>query len=327
MPERKPKVYVTEEKLNIIKMLYTEKPAREIASLTKLSYSTVIKTIKKIVDSSDEVHFNEIFSKPGRKPTNNVSLYSEIRDIVGNDNSLTQVGIRERLSRRISQPQISRHLKNAGLKRKRLRKRPVALLTEENSRKRIDFCSSVMGFTNRNILFLDESGFNLHTSSNYGYAEVNRDPVTYQPNSKGRNISLCAIISINGVEHHKLVDGAYNIERFSEFISECYQKGVFQRNPLLIMDNVRFHHSDPVKQILLQFGVECLFLPPYNPELNPIENLFSTIKNNLYSIRPRAVSRVDLLNNVERSISMLSGTLTEYYRSFWGKVSAILNRQ
>ena len=155
-----------------------------------------------------------------------------------------------------------------------------------------------MGFTNRNILFLDESEFNLHTSPNYGYAEVNQDSVIYQPNSFGKNISLCAIIIINGVEHHKLIDGTYNNLWFSEFISESFQKILFQRNPLLIMDNVRFHHSDSVKQIIIQFEVESLFLAPYNPELNPIEHWFSVIKNNLYLIRHRATSRIDLLNNI-----------------------------
>jgi hypothetical protein len=221
MTERKLKVYVNEEKYNHVKLLYTEKSANEIAILTSLSYSTVIKTIQKIINCADEASFTEIFSKSGRKPMDKAELYSELRGIVGGDNSLTQVGIQERLSVRCSQSQISRHLKNAGLKRKRLRKRPFALLTEENKRKRIEFRSKIMGYTTRNILFLDESGFNLHTSSNYGYAEVNQDPVTYQPNSRGKNISLCAIISINGIEHFKIVDGAYNIERFSCFISEC----------------------------------------------------------------------------------------------------------
>ncbi|KAF7686015.1 Histone-lysine N-methyltransferase SETMAR [Cucumispora dikerogammari] len=184
-----------------------------------------------------------------------------------------------------------------------------------------------MGFTNRNILFLDESGFNLHTSSNYGYAEVNQDSVSYQPNSRGKNISLCAVISINGLEHHKLIEGAYNIENFREFLSECFQKGIFRRNPLLIMDNVRFHHSESINQLLNQFGVERLFLPPYNPELNPIENLFSFIKSKLSAIRPRATTRMALIANIQVALNMVPVGLSEYFRSFWEKVSEILNRQ
>ena len=139
MVERKQKTCVTEEKINLIKLLYTQKSAKEIASTTNLSNPTVVKTIQRIVNSSDEIAFNIIFSKSVKKPTDNSSLYSEIRDMDGNDNSLTQIGIQEKLSRMISQSYISKHLKKADLKRKRLRKGPVALLTEENSRKGINF--------------------------------------------------------------------------------------------------------------------------------------------------------------------------------------------
>jgi transposase len=99
------------------------------------------------------------------------------------------------------------------------------------------------------------------------------------------------------------------------------------KKPLLIMDDVRFHHSEIIKQILSKFRVEYLFLPPYNPELNLIENLFSVIKCKLNTIRPRATSKTSLINNIERSIGMIIGGLSEYYRSFWERVSSILNRQ
>ena len=49
MVERKQKVYVTEEKFYIIRMLYEQKPIKEMASMTNLSYQTVVKTIKKLL--------------------------------------------------------------------------------------------------------------------------------------------------------------------------------------------------------------------------------------------------------------------------------------
>jgi transposase len=93
------------------------------------------------------------------------------------------------------------------------------------------------------------------------------------------------------------------------------------------MDNVWFHYSDSVQQIVVQFRVECLFLPLSNTEQNPIEKLFSSIKSNLYSFRPSAISKVNLLYNIERSISIFPNGLSEYYRSFRVKVSVILKRQ
>jgi hypothetical protein len=85
-------------------------------------------------------------------------------------------------------------------------------------------------------------------------------------------------MSINSVEHHNPIEGGYNIEMVSESASGCFQKGVFQRNLLLILYNVKFHYFDPAKQILIQFGVKYLFLPSYNSELNPIDFCFLRLK-------------------------------------------------
>ena len=72
-----------------------------------------------------------------------------------------------------------------------------------------------------NILFLDEAGFNLHTSTNYGYFPVNKDAVLYQPASRGRNLSLCAIISKNGIKNYQIKEGAFNKEFFVSFLKKC----------------------------------------------------------------------------------------------------------
>ena len=69
-----------------------------------------------------------------------------------------------------------------------------------------------------------------------------QDAVLYQPASKGRNLSLCGLISISGIQHYKLVDGAFNRDRFVEFLTECSQKNVFTPNTILVLDSVRFHH-------------------------------------------------------------------------------------
>ncbi len=177
----------------------------------------------------------------------------------------------------------------------------------------------------RRILFLDESGFNLHTSTNYGYSGVNEDAFMFQPASKGQNISLCAIIANNGVQHFKLIDGSYNRKNFVSFLNECHQRGVFENNPILVMDNVRFHHCHEIGNYLDSINVESIYLPPYSPDLNPIENVFSCTKERLNVIRPRATRRDELKRNITEVVENL-GELREYYRSFWERVNAINNR-
>ncbi len=147
----------------------------------------------------------------------------------------------------------------------------------------------------------------------------------FQPKSKGHNISLCGLISMNGVEHFKIVDGAYNREVFIAFLVECNEKGVFRNNPILIMDNVRFHHCDKIKLYLSSIDVEVIYLPAYSPDLNPIENVFSCIKNRLNMIRPRAITRDELKENIRTVVESLDN-LIEYFRSFWSRVNEINNR-
>ncbi|KAF7692163.1 hypothetical protein CDIK_2494 [Cucumispora dikerogammari] len=154
---------------------------------------------------------------------------------------------------------------------------------------------------------------------------VNEDAFLYQPASKGQNISLCGIISNNGWEHGKLIDGSYNRECFMGFLVECGQKDIFSNNPVIILDNVRFHHCEEIVFYLSSIGVEVMLLPAYSPDLNSIENVFGTIKSRLNAQDPRASTREQLKHNIETVINEV-GELREYYRIFWERVNAISNR-
>ena len=173
---------------------------------------------------------------------------------------------------------------------------------------------------------MDESGFNLHTSNNCGYFPVAKDAVLYQPASRGRNVSMCGIISKSGVEHYKPIDGGYNREIFATFLSECSQKGLFNNNVVLIFDNVRFHHRAEIKTFLESLDVEIMYFPAYSPDFNPIENVFSCIKQRLDRMRPRATTIAQLKQNVIEVTENL-GNFTEYYRHFWQKLNEIVNRR
>ena len=186
------------------------------------------------------------------------------------------------------------------------------------------FSSNILGKLSKRILFLDESGFNLHTSNNYGYSPVAENAVLYQPASRGRNVSMRGIISNSGVEHYKLIDGGNNREIFATFLSKCSQKGLFNNNVVLVLDNVRFHHCAKIKTFLESLDVEIMYLPAYSPELNPIEKVFSCIEQRLDRIRPRATTIAQLKQNVTEVMENL-GSFTEYYRHFWQKMNEIVN--
>lgn len=85
-----------------------------------------------------------------------------------------------------------------------------------------------------------------------------------------------AIVAIctNGVLQYKLVDGAANGGIFREFLNELQPH--LPHHAVIVMDNVRFHHSHLVQEWAAnhQHAVRVEYLPPYSPELNPIEEFF-----------------------------------------------------
>lgn len=319
---------MTLELFNLIIRMHGTTSKAELCQITNLSITAVNKAIRFIEETpEDEKPDFNLYSKPkGRKKKDKDFKYTAIRKKMGEDNSLTLRGCAEQLDYTISVSQMSRDVRAAGLKRKRLRKRANVLLSERNISARRTFCAEISGRINKRILFLDESGFNLHTSCNYGYSMAGTEPVLYQPASRQKNISLLAIVSISRVDHFKLKEGAYNTESFLDFLVECNNNTVFTDNTVLVMDNVKFHHAGAVKTFLKSLNVEVIYLPPYSPDLNPIENLFSSIKANLNAIRPRASTKSALIENIANVIES-SGSLAGFYRSFWRRVHKVLNGQ
>lgn len=100
-----------------------------------------------------------------------------------------------------------------------------------------------------------------------------------------------AIVAItkNGMLLYKLVDGAANAVVFEEFLNEMVN--VLPENAVIVMDNVRFHHGYRVHQWASSHPLITIeYLPPYSPELNPIEEFFHMEKS-LYRKKNRPIAR------------------------------------
>ncbi|KAF7675932.1 hypothetical protein CDIK_4517, partial [Cucumispora dikerogammari] len=184
---------------------------------------------------------------------------------------------------------ISRLVRGCFLTRKRLKKRCSVVNTEDHFERLREYTSAFSRLGGRNILFLNESGFNLHTSINYGYYPIGISPIKHQPASKRHNLFFCAIISRTGIISTKIIDGGYNSEKFGDFLDISANVGAFSNSPILIMDNASIHKTQFILNKLEDYDVEVKILPPYSSDLNPIENCFSIINSRLDRIRPRAI--------------------------------------
>lgn len=139
------------------------------------------------------------------------------------------------------------------------------------------------------LIFIDEAGSKLGMSSNYARAENGERAVCKEPKNKGKNISIVGAIAITGVVAMMYCLSTMNACGFQNFI-ENYLVPNLEPGKIVIMDNINFHLSKRVEDLIESAGARVVFLPPYSPELNPIENLWSKLKSYLRKKMPITLS-------------------------------------
>jgi transposase len=178
--------------------------------------------------------------------------------------------------------------------RKRLQKIPV----ERNSDRVVDlrrsYCEIISNVPSDSLIFLDETGFNLHTSYNYGYSPAGQPAVIGLPANRGRNLSLITTISMYGLVSYAIIDGPVNGDVFSSYLEIDMLPRLQKRIPTVVMDNARIHHVAKVSKWATDNGIQIQYLPPYSPQLNPVENLYASIKMKLNNTRPHPSSTEEL---------------------------------
>ncbi|CAG8702315.1 4957_t:CDS:1 [Cetraspora pellucida] len=131
----------------------------------------------------------------------------------------------------------------------------------------------------RNMVYIDETGFNLHLSKLKSRVHRGQPAIRKVISNREKNISVIAAINENGVLHYKSILGSVNSEIFAIFIDELLR--IILNRKFLVMNNIHFHKSDIVKEIVEDTTHQILYLLSYSPFLNLIENCFSKIKNSI----------------------------------------------
>ena len=111
-------------------------------------------------------------------------------------------------------------------------------------------------------------------------------PTTHRFLSRGKRINAIAAISSNGILTVDLLEGSVTCERFYDFVRGSLIPNMLPFNgvnsqSIAVTDNCAIHHLQEVKQLFRDSGILLFFLPPYSPDLNPIEEAFSYVKTYL----------------------------------------------
>jgi transposase len=130
---------------------------------------------------------------------------------------------------------------------------------------------------------IDEAGFYVTEYPRYGYAlkgtKVIRK-ISHKVLSPARKVSLVLAIDQGRVIAWKINDRAFNRNSFREFIQNDLAPKI-QAGSSIVMDNIAFHRNDAVKKAIQSAGMKAVYIPPYSPDFNPIEEVFSWLKRRL----------------------------------------------
>jgi transposase len=128
-------------------------------------------------------------------------------------------------------------------------------------------------------VFIDESGF--HTSMTRPRARAPRGERAYAkvPRNRGKNTTLIASLTLEGMMGEAMtIEGATDARAFEAYI-EHFLAPTLTEGQVVVLDGLGAHRTDKVRELIEAKGADLLFLPSYSPDLNPIEEAFSKIKN------------------------------------------------
>jgi transposase len=136
------------------------------------------------------------------------------------------------------------------------------------------------------LVFLDESGARTNMTRLYGRAPVGQRVVSKVPHGHWKTCTMLCAVRLSGPLAAVTLDGAVDADTFLVYIREVL---VPQLRPgdVVVLDNLQAHKASGVKQAVETAGAILVYLPPYSPDFNPIENMWSKVKSHLRRLATR----------------------------------------
>jgi transposase len=155
---------------------------------------------------------------------------------------------------------------------------------------RQDYRQRLTALDLRRLKCVDESGVNLAMTRLYGRAPAGERVVGSVPQHYGQRVTMLGAMGVQGLQAVMTVDGATDADVFRTYVTQVLGP-TLTRGAMVVMDNLPAHKAVGVQQALARRGARRLYLPPYSPDLSPIEPCWSKVKTALRKVkaRPRAV--------------------------------------
>ena len=223
----------------------------------------------------------------------------------------------------VTESAICVYLQKAGFTRQRLR---VYAIQRDDDLRAL-FASDVSLYNRDMLLFLDETGTDRRdTLRGKGYSVRGKPACKQKLLVRGEHVSAMCLMSMDGILSCRIARGGVDGDKFVEFVETCLMPNVMPfdgTNPrsVIILDNCAIHHVDEVAQLLQQTGAIIHWLPPYSPDLNPIEEAFSKAKAMMKAME----NEMQVIDDIDTIVYSAFSTITASDCEGWITDSGIYN--
>ena len=142
------------------------------------------------------------------------------------------------------------------------------------------------------LVFLDESGVNTGMTRLYGRAMQGERVQEAVPDTRFHRTTILSSVRLDGTTMPFVFEGALNGDIFRVYIQKLLAPSL-KPGDIVIMDNLSSHKVSGIREAIESVGASILYLPPYSPDLNPIELMWSKIKAILRKLKVRAKELLD----------------------------------
>jgi transposase len=142
------------------------------------------------------------------------------------------------------------------------------------------------GLDAKHLVFIDETWTKTNMTRLYGRAPRGERLVDYAPYGHWKTTTFVAALRLEGLTAPLVVDGPINAEIFHAYVQQHLVRTLIPGD-LVVMDNLSSHKGAEIYKAIEAIGAKVLFLPPYSPDFNPIEQVFAKLKSLLRKAKER----------------------------------------
>jgi transposase len=155
------------------------------------------------------------------------------------------------------------------------------------------------------LVFIDESGAKTNMTRLYGRAKAGTRAADTAPSGRWGTTTMISSMRLDGSTACMVVDGATNKEVFQAYVQHILLP-TLKAGDVVVLDNLSAHKNKAIRDLMESVGAELWYLPPYSPDLNPIEKMWSKIKAILRTLKAR--TEESLLNAIAKALEMITAS-------------------